>query len=383
MNLSNSFVSFIDALGVVQGLSFGVMLILLHSRKNKPTRFLGIFIILFALEPITNILNDTGILEQYPEWELFPVGFHFLAYPLLYIYIQKISIFGNKQPSYWTLIPGVVEFLAASVVFCLPYETKLQIKDSSFAVLYFFSGLCYAFFIAYLILKHIHQHSRELENQYTSIHSKTLNWSKWFTYLSIVFHMLILLNFFIDSHLWYILITVINVILIYWVSYKGITQENVTALIWINSKRGTSEQTTPILRKKNKTSNEPLNITPQLTQSLMTSEEALETYQTVEDFVKSSKCYTNDKLTIIDVAEATNMHPKRISFAINSVKSLNFNNYINSFRIELAKELLKSEGTKNLSIEGIGFEAGFHSKTTFYSAFRRFEDMTPAQYKSS
>ena len=382
MSLSDNFVSFIDALGVVQGLLFGIMLILLHSKKNKPTLFLGIFIILFALEPIPNILNDLHILSSHPQLELFPVGFHFLAYPFLYIYVQKISILNNQRSSYWTLIPGMIEFIAAVIVFLLPYEVKLQIKDSSFAILYFFSGLSYSLYIAYLILRQIYKHTHEVKNQYTSIHSKTLNWSKWFICTSILFHVLILLNFFINSHSWYVFITAINVILIYWVSFKGVTQENITALTWKNE--ATKNQAPLTDDKKDlETIPSPLNIGPQLTTSLMSFEEAEKTYLTIEDYVKNSKCYTNDKLTIIDIAEATNIHPKRISYAINSIKSINFNNFINSFRVELAKELLKSESTKNLSIEGIGIEAGFHSKTTFYGAFKKFEDMTPTQYKSS
>ena len=60
----------------------------------------------------------------------------------------------------------------------------------------------------------------------------------------------------------------------------------------------------------------------------------------------------------------------------------NFNNYINSFRVEYAKELLVTNKFSNLSIEGIGIEAGFHSKSTFYAAFKKIENTTPAQYRA-
>ncbi len=58
------------------------------------------------------------------------------------------------------------------------------------------------------------------------------------------------------------------------------------------------------------------------------------------------------------------------------------NNYINSFQEEYAKELFASDKYKNLSIEGIGMEAGFHSKSTFYAAFRKIEGTTPAKHRS-
>ena len=381
MDLSNSIISFIDALGVVQGLLFGLILILYYSKKNKSILYLGLFIILFSLEPIPNVLHDLGILRKYPQLELLPVGFHFLAYPFLLIYVQKISILKNEKTSNWTLIPGVIEFLIAIIVFVLPVQIKLKIKESPATLLYFISGLCYSLYIAYLILKQIHSHINEVENQYTYIQSKTLNWSKWFTYVNVLFHLLIFLNIFFKNHIWYAWISVLNVILIYWVSFKGVTQENIIALVWNERNKLYPED-----KKLDEVINVSLKINDRvdkIVQSFMSSEEANDTCLTVESYIKNSKCYTNNKLTIIDIAEATSIHPKRISYSINTVKSLNFNNYINSFRVGLAKKLLKSEGTKNLSIEGIGFEAGFHTKATFYSAFKKNVNMTPAQYKSS
>lgn len=385
MDLSNSIISFIDSLGVVQGLLFGLILIFYYSKKNKPTLFLGLFIILFALEPIPNVLHDLGYLEKHPKLELLPVGFHFLAYPFLLIYIQRTSILKDKKTSNWTLIPGIIEFSIALVIFMLPYQIKLQIKESSIAILYFIAGLSYSLYIAYLILKWIHSHVIEVENQYTYIHSKTLSWSKWFTYASVLFHLLILTNIFLKSHVWYAWISVLNVILIYWVSFKGVTQENVRALVWDNKKLKEKSNNNAALDKEPNSSfiNTDTHISPQISHNLMPLKEAQNICLKVETYVIESRCYMNNKLTIIDIAETLNIHPKRISYSINTVKSKNFNNYINSFRVELAKKLLKSEQTQHLSIEGIGFEAGFHTKATFYSAFKKNVHMTPAQYKAS
>ena len=234
MGFSYNVISILDILGVIQGLLFGTMLLLMHSMKNRPTLFLGLFILLFSLEPIPNILEDTGTLLQYPILELPPVHFHFFAYPLFYIYIQKISVFNGKKLSYWTLVPGVVETVAGLIIFFLPLTTKLQLKVSSFALVYFVFGLSYSIFIGILIIRWIVLHQKEVGNQFSETVHKNLNWSKLFVYGSILFQVLLLIHLFIDDHTLYFFVTVVNVVLIYWVSFKGITQENIVSLYLIS-----------------------------------------------------------------------------------------------------------------------------------------------------
>ena len=386
MDLSNSIISFIDGLGVVQGLLFGFLLILLHSKTNKPTLYLGCFIILFALEPIPNILHDLNILKENPRLELLPVGFHFLAFPLLLTYIEKTSILDKKKIHYWTLYPGYLEVFITMIVFLLPTERKLLIKNSYISDIYFFSGLFYSIYIIYLILKHIKNHVVEVENQYAYIHENTLSWTKKFAFACILFNVLIFINFFIDSHVWYTWISIFNVILLYWVSFKGITQENIVALTWKEKSKEQenllSKNTLKNSNDKSSTEQSSLNLSPKNNSELMTSEAAKIIFQTIENYIKNSECFLNDKLTIVDIAEGIDIHPKRISFAINSIASLNFNSFVNSYRIEFAKKLLINKEKQNLSIEGIGLESGFHSKATFYNAFKKSENMTPAQYKT-
>ena len=87
------------------------------------------------------------------------------------------------------------------------------------------------------------------------------------------------------------------------------------------------------------------------------------------------------ELTIVDIAEKLKVHPRRISVAINSIHQQNFNTYVNEFRIKKAELLLADENLNNLSIEGIGLEVGFHSKSSFYSAFKKVTGTTPSNYK--
>ncbi|WP_420603243.1 helix-turn-helix domain-containing protein [Flagellimonas sp.] len=384
MEISYNIISIIDILGVVQGLLFGIMLLFMHSKKNKPTLFLGLFILLFSLEPIPNVLEDMGVLLLYPIFELPPIHFHFLAYPLFYIYIQKISVFNGKKLSYWTLVPGVVETIGGLIIFFLPIATKLQLKESSFALVYFVFGLSYSIFIGVLTIRWIMLHQKEVDNQFSETVHKNLNWSKLFVFGSIFFQILFLIHLFIDNHTLYFFVTLVNVILIYWVSFKGITQENIVSLYLFFPDKIESYHSVESENRTIEISNPPLElpVVEKARAPFMTAEEMKEVINVVTLNIKRNESFLKSNLTIIDLAEETNIHPKRISYSLNKQVGMNFNSFINKFRVYKAKELLLDKKSNHLSIEGVGMEVGFHTKATFYAAFKKFEGCTPAKFRS-
>jgi AraC-like DNA-binding protein len=54
---------------------------------------------------------------------------------------------------------------------------------------------------------------------------------------------------------------------------------------------------------------------------------------------------------------------------------LNFSDFIKSYRIELAKQILKSPEFSKHIIDAIAKKAGFNSKSPFYIAFRKHTGM--------
>ena len=374
-------VSLLDTLGLVQGVLLGIMLILIHSRKRKAVLYLGLFIILFSLEPLENIFHELGVLQKWPHLILLPVSFHFLAYPLFYIYLQKISILEDERPSYWTMVPGFLELIVGVVVFFLPLHIKTWIKDSNAMLIYFLLGMGYSLFIQILALKWIVRHRTELENQYSLLLHRNLKWSTYFIYASIVFSMLFLLTFLTDDRSVYIVYSAVNVVLIYWISYQGFAQQNVSPLYHLTAIQNTDKLGPSISQKMDNAQEKEPHHPKGTTISADEQKMFRQVLDRIQDHMVKSRCFTKEDLTIVDVSEAIHEHPRRISQSINSLLGTNFNNYINSFRVEYAKELFSSDQCKNLSIEGIGMEAGFHSKSTFYAAFKKIEGTTPAKLR--
>lgn len=345
MYLTLSFLTWLNDLVLFQGLLFGTTLILLHFKNKRQTFFLGIFVLLFSLGVVNN--NNQFI----------PASFYVIIFPFFYLHVQRNSVLKHEHLSYWTLIPGIIELIISVFLLLVTNEASWSLKSNSFKIFYAFFSFCYCLYISILVLKWVYSHSKALENQDASQKKKTLIWVNWFVPLCVAFYGLFFLNFIKPNTYIGTLLILINVSLVFWSAFNGIVQTTTTIDSLVIHKAGHH--------------------------NIMSKEEAIKLLVILKDYIEESKCYVNDKLTIVDLSEAIHVHPKRISFAINSVKGIHFNRYINYFRVGYAKVLLKSKAVHQLSIEGIGIEAGFHSKTTFYSAFKRLEGMTPLKYKMS
>ena len=92
-------------------------------------------------------------------------------------------------------------------------------------------------------------------------------------------------------------------------------------------------------------------------------------------------CSSNfkDDITLENVAEAVHISKFHISHLINSKLGMNFNNYLNSIRINHACDLLNESNKK---IADISEETGFGSIRSFNRAFKSVMNMTPAEYRN-
>ena len=96
--------------------------------------------------------------------------------------------------------------------------------------------------------------------------------------------------------------------------------------------------------------------------------------------IKVDKIYENPKLTLSDVSKCLETNPKTILNSINSGFDMNFNDFINHYRIEAVKEKLKEGAHKKSTLLGIAFDCGFNSKATFNRAFKKSTSFSPKGY---
>ena len=69
-----------------------------------------------------------------------------------------------------------------------------------------------------------------------------------------------------------------------------------------------------------------------------------------------------------------------IAQLLNENLEKGFSQYLNEYRIKEACEIIK--GDNNLKFESIGYNVGYNSKSTFYTAFKKITGTTPAKFKT-
>lgn len=100
----------------------------------------------------------------------------------------------------------------------------------------------------------------------------------------------------------------------------------------------------------------------------------------VETYIEEQKAFQNPQLTLSDVAKALQTNTKIISNSINSGFEMNFNDFINHYRIEAVKTSLQQGEHITSTLLGIAFDAGFNSKATFNRAFKKSTGLSPKEY---
>ncbi|MCB0463886.1 MAG: helix-turn-helix domain-containing protein [Flavobacteriaceae bacterium] len=100
----------------------------------------------------------------------------------------------------------------------------------------------------------------------------------------------------------------------------------------------------------------------------------------IKHFIDNENYYLKKNASLKELSERLNANPNYISKTINLKTDMNFNEFINLYRIQLSKKRLLDEDFKHLTIEAIGNSVGFKSKSAFYNAFKRHAGLTPTAF---
>jgi AraC-like DNA-binding protein len=99
--------------------------------------------------------------------------------------------------------------------------------------------------------------------------------------------------------------------------------------------------------------------------------------------LKVEKIFTQKNLALADLATLLETNVTYLSQYFNNTMDTNFNDYINSHRVEEACRIFKDNTNLKYSIDQVADMVGFSSRTTFYSTFKKFTGITPAFFQKN
>jgi AraC-like DNA-binding protein len=100
----------------------------------------------------------------------------------------------------------------------------------------------------------------------------------------------------------------------------------------------------------------------------------------IETLLKNDKAYEDPELSLTQVAKQLQTNPSLISKVINQGFQLNFNDFINQYRIDAIRQKLKAGEQKTQTLLGIAYDCGFNSKATFNRAFKKSLGFSPKEW---
>lgn len=99
------------------------------------------------------------------------------------------------------------------------------------------------------------------------------------------------------------------------------------------------------------------------------------------DIFENDKIYMHPDLRITTVAEVLRTNRTYISRLINDDFGMNFNEFVNKYRVQEAERLLSCKDNHQYTIEYIAEKSGFGNTNSFTRSFKEFNGITPGQYR--
>ncbi len=344
MQFENPILFFICSLGVFNGLLVSLYFLFFNTQKRVPNFLFGLLTLFLTLR-IGKSVYVIFTPREDRNLYIIQVGLSacFLIGIVLFYYL-KSSIENRKViPKSWKLHFATLVLIIVSVGVIKPYATSHLFWNS------FFVWFIYAVWGMYLLAS-IFIMKNTIKN---SIKRGVCTTSEYWLVAVLLANILIYAAYIVGYFYLYLVGTITFSVVFYGLLLFFISKKNRETIFQdIHEKYG----------MKRIENNEAQLLIDQLT--LLMEEKEL---------------YKETDIKLQSLAKQIHISTHKLSQLLNDNLGKSFASFINDYRIEEAKRLLKEN--HKLTLEAIGFEAGFSSKSSFYSTFKKAVGRTPSEFQ--
>ncbi|HEY7774174.1 MAG TPA: AraC family transcriptional regulator [Marinagarivorans sp.] len=114
--------------------------------------------------------------------------------------------------------------------------------------------------------------------------------------------------------------------------------------------------------------------------SALDQRQAMLIAEKIEQAMSEDKLYLDASLSMQKLAKHISTSPNYLSQTLNETLGMSFFDYVNKYRVDVAKRWL---ATGDQTVLDVAMGAGFNSKSSFYTAFKKAVGQTPSQFRKA
>lgn len=362
---------------IIVGLSISVfifVILLLKRNKELSDKILTAWLGYISLHILFHYLHSSGLIYQYPRLIGVVLPLPALHSVFLYFYARELTYKDafNSKGWFLHLIPLVLLYLLLIPFLLLPGGEKIAVFEKDGLgfewymivqlIVFAMAGIGYNL-AAYLVVR---KYKREVLNYISNADEQMLRWLEWLILgMSIIWVVMVLS----DGDEWiFICVSV-------FVCFIGIYGFRQVPVYFMQTYPPLPPDTAP--SSSDEISSSP---TGKYQKSGLTSQQAEQLFQRIEEHMRMDKPYQKNDLTLAEIAQVLQEPINYLSQAINSQTGSTFYSYINQYRIQAFLTLLDDPQNKQFTNLALAMECGFNSKSTFNKYFKKYTGKTPTEY---
>ncbi|WP_026714828.1 helix-turn-helix domain-containing protein [Flavobacterium daejeonense] len=359
---------FVMISGVLLGIIFIITTLCFKKKTDKAILYLNLVIAFLILNNLQAFSLETFLADAPFFIKRLQIPWYVLIVPSFYVFLTYYLKIEKKISSYVYISFSIfiIEILIRIALYPHYYHLGQNMFIAKYVQIEEIINACYSIFLFIKTLLVLFKYT-DLYQQILVFDN--LKWLRNLMFLGAIIILMwvcaILLN--LDKTLnpqvlIYYPLRLSTTTLLYWISYQGFYNYSLmTERIELRKAILTEE--------KNKESNLANNYSND------------SKFQPVKNYIEKNKRYIDPNFSLEKLASEMNISTSKLSHLINQESGYNFSDYINYLRVEKAKKYLNNPNYSAYTILAIGLECGFNSKSTFYSAFKKFTSLTPSEYK--
>ena len=362
---------------IIQGIFLGLTYIFSKKSKSNANKILGFFLLAFVFEALSSDFFPYNYIGNYLSGDYFGIPEVKLFFPVLFLnyVLEKLDrVLAYKKYLKANYLFAILIFCLTplNIVFHLALNTTIRgVLGVEMSNGIFMTSQYSAFVItvaAFIIsIVETYRYKKMIQNEFTDFGMLQINWLWQFIFM--LFPIILLWGFELVRIILggagpsdFLSITWIFVfIFLYFFSFKAYRNPNLFEHVPQNIQK-------EILVRKERKEQHPC-----------TEENSARIISEMENH----QFYLNEELTLHSFAKEINMSSRLISSCINKNLGHNFNEWVNNYREEKALQIIKSDQKNILSIEGIGSDSGFKSRSAMYATFKKKLGHSPGFYRNN